>query len=303
MLFELQGINQYYGQFHSLKDVSVKVEPGAIGLLGPNGAGKTTFLKTLLGLLEPDSGSGSVLERPIGRRQVEIRRRVGYMPENECFFGAMNGFESVAFAAQLSGLPRKHAIRRAHEVLDYAGLDEARYRAVEEYSTGMKQRVKLAQALVHGPELVLLDEPTNGLDPQGRDDMLSLIGDLRKIPVSVVLSSHLLNDVERVCDNVLVLIDGRVRHHGSIAEFTAGQAGEYRIEVKQDGQNLAEGLTRAGFEVQYVPEQPDRLLVTIEAGGIERLWRASLELGVQIRHLAPERISLEKAFMRFLEAP
>ena len=157
-LFDLNGINHYYGQFRALTDIEVSVRPGAVGLLGPNGAGKTTLIKTLLGLLDPDTGSGKVLGRDIRQEAREIRQRVGYMPENEAAFADMTGLDAVVFAARLAGLPRKHAIRRAHEVLDYSGLLEERYRPTEGYSTGMKQRVKLAQALVHDPELVFLDE-------------------------------------------------------------------------------------------------------------------------------------------------
>ncbi len=303
MLFQLESVNHFYGAFQALTDITVKIQPGAIGLLGPNGAGKTTLIKTLLGLLDPDGGTGSVLDNDIRTGAKAIRQRVGYMPETECLFGRMTGFESVVYAGRLSGLPRRHAIRRAHEVLDYAGIDEARYRVTEEYSTGMKQRVKLAQALVHGPELVFLDEPTNGLDPQGRDDMLGIIADLARINVSVVLSSHLLNDVERVCERVLVLVGGRVRHHGPLAEFTAGQAGEYQVQVKERGARLAAGLKSAGFGIQFNPEHPDDLVVALGADDIDRFWTIAGTADVQVRHFAPVQITLESAFMKFLEVP
>ena len=302
MLFELQGLNHYYGTHHALRAVSVRVNVGSVGLLGPNGSGKTTLIKVLLNLLEPESGSGKVLDHDIANRAVEIRQRIGYMPETETFFGEMTGFDAVVYAARLSGLPRRHAIRRAHEVLDYAGIDEARYRDVGGYSTGMKQRVKLAQALVHGPEVVFLDEPTNGLDPEGREDMLKIIRDLRDIPVSVLLSSHLLNDVERVCDHVLVLHQGEMRHYGPLSVFTAGQAGTYEVEVRESGPRLCEALASRGKVITRNPEgHVDRFVIELGPGDLDAFWRTAIELGIQVRHLKPVRFSLEGAFVRLLE--
>ncbi|MFT7621168.1 MAG: ABC-2 type transport system ATP-binding protein [Myxococcota bacterium] len=302
-LFRLDGINHFYGAFQALTDITVAAKPGAVGLLGPNGAGKTTLIKTLLGLLDPDTGGATVLGADIRTHATEIRRRVGYMPENECFFSSLTGIEAVAYAGRLSGLPRNQAFRRAHEVLDYAGLDEARYRATTEYSTGMKQRVKLAQALVHGPELVLLDEPTNGLDPKGRDEMLQIIEDLSRIPVSVLLSSHLLNDVERVCDTVLVLVSGKLRHYGPLDAFTAGRSGEYEVKVKAQRARLAQGLERAGISVTVDPIVETRLTCEIFEADLPMFWKVSAEVGVQVRHFAPVVMSLETAFMQFLQEP
>ena len=302
MLFELHGIDHHYGTYHALRDINVAVRKGSVGLLGPNGAGKTTLIKALLGLIAPESGTGTVLGHTIGPGVVPIRQKVGYMPENDAFFGELSGLDAVVYAGRLSGLPRRHAMRRAHEVLDYAGLDEARYRPTSGYSTGMKQRVKLAQALVHGPKVVLLDEPTNGLDPDGRDDMLKIIRDLADIPVSVVLSSHLLNDVENVCDDLLVLVQGGVRHYGPLADFTAGRAGTYEVRVKADGARLRESMAAQGWTVRPDEESRDRMTVELEPGDLNAFWRMSIELGVQVRHLAPLRVSLEGAFVKLLEA-
>jgi len=301
MLFALSELELSYGTVSVLKNITVQVDHGAIGLLGPNGAGKTTFIKTLLGLLEPNTGSGTVLGHNILTEQTQIRERVGYMPENEAVFGNMTGFESVVYAARLSGLPRTHAMRRAHEVLDYAGLEEARYRVVEGYSTGMRQRVKLAQALVHGPELVFLDEPTNGLDPRGREDMLDIISRLNQIPVSVVLSSHLLQDVERVCDTVLVMVDGHIRHHGPLTSFTAAKQGQYEVQVKTGGARLIDALTVAGFQIESTATDRDRFQLTVQEDQLDTFWRTSQQLGVQVRTFAPVQISLEKAFVRLVE--
>ncbi|HIA02089.1 MAG TPA: ABC transporter ATP-binding protein [Myxococcales bacterium] len=301
MLFELDDISHYYGHFQALNKLTVQVESGAIGLLGPNGAGKTTLIKVLLGLLDPWSGEVRCLEHDVRRHAVSIRRRVGYMPEQEAFFSDLSGFEAVVYSARLSGLPKAQAFQRAHEVLDFAGLDEARYRLCSSYSTGMKQRIKLAQALVHGPELVFLDEPTNGLDPQGREDMLELIEQLKKIPVNVVLSSHLMRDVERVCDHVLVLVQGQLKHFGSLADLTAGSHDQYRVQVKRNGHHLLSRLKESGLVVQELPHIDDSLLVSLNNEQIPRFWELVIQSEVQVRHFAPETMSLERAFVDLVE--
>src|SRR5207253_9493820 len=199
-LIELDHVSRWYGTQHALQDVTVRLAPGRIGLLGPNGAGKSTLLKILLGLLPPSSGTGRFLGLDLGRSGIELRRAVGYMPEADALVHGLRGSEYVALAGELYGMPPREALRRAHEVLTYLGLEDARYRRLEEYSTGMKQRLKLAQALVHDPPVLLLDEPTSGLDPAGRDAMLNLLLMLaREHGKSVLLSTHLLGDVERVC--------------------------------------------------------------------------------------------------------
>src|ERR1044071_4834102 len=220
-LVEFRDLTVSYGPLVALSGVTGEFPPGPTGLLGPNGAGKTTLLKTLLGFLKPDKGSIVAFGLDPSLAPLEVRRRIGYMPEVDCHVPSMTAAAFVAFAGELSGMPRDEAISRAHEVLYYVGLGEARYRKVETYSTGMKQRVKLAQALVHDPDLLLLDEPTNGLDPQGRDDMLDLVADVStRRGLSLVLCSHLLPDVERVCSRVIVFNKGQVAARGTIAELT-----------------------------------------------------------------------------------
>src|SRR4029079_8109905 len=190
---------------------------GSVGLLGPNGAGKSTLLKSLLGFVTPVEGTLRVLGLGVATRPLEIRSRIGYMPESDGHVPGMNAVTFVAYCGELAGLPKADAMQRAHEVLFYTGLGEARYRNVETYSTGMKQRIKLAQALVHDPDLLFLDEPTNGMDPKGRDEMLDLIRDLaRNKGVNVIVSSHLLPDVEYTCGHVVVLDKGRVGAAGTI---------------------------------------------------------------------------------------
>src|SRR5579883_2825253 len=216
-MIDLRNLSRWYGNFQALRDVSFQLAPGRVGLLGPNGAGKSTLLKILLGLLPPSSGSGRVLGHVIGVDGTALRRAIGYMPEADALIPGLRGAEYVALAGELYGMPRREAQRRAHEVLTYLELEDARYRLLEEYSTGMKQRLKLAQALVHDPPVLLLDEPTSGLDPAGRDAMLKLVAELATDHgKSVILSTHLLADVQAVCERVVILAGGRVRGQGTV---------------------------------------------------------------------------------------
>src|SRR5438309_6789068 len=211
MFIELKNISRNFGKNQALIDVSLALETGRIGLLGPNGAGKSTLMKILLGLLPPSSGTGRVLDHDLASAGVALRRAIGYMPEADALVPGMQGAEYVALAGELYGMARKQALRRAHEVLTYLDLEDARYRKLEEYSTGMKQRLKLAQALVHDPPVLLLDEPTSGMDPAGREGMLELLLCLgRDHGKIIVLSTHLLGDIDRVCDRVVILNHGRV---------------------------------------------------------------------------------------------
>jgi ABC-2 type transport system ATP-binding protein len=222
----LDRVNVTYGKQRALRDVSAVFPKGAVGLLGPNGAGKSTMLKSLLGFVKPDSGTLNVLGLNVADKPLEVRARLGYMPESEAHIPGMNAVSFVAYCGQLSGLPKADAMQRAHEVLYYVGLGEARYRNVETYSTGMKQRIKLAQALVHDPDLLFLDEPTNGMDPKGRDEMLELIRDLaHNKGVNLILSSHLLPDVEYTCDHVVVMDKGTVATFGTMRRSRARRAG------------------------------------------------------------------------------
>src|SRR5215210_3880562 len=211
----LDAVTVIYGDNKALKNVSAKFAAGAVGLLGPNGAGKSTMLKALLGFVKPDEGRMTVLGMNVAQQPLMIRARIGYMPESDAHIPGMNAVSFVAYCGQLAGLPAVDAMQRAHEVLYYVGLGEARYRNIETYSTGMKQRIKLAQALVHDPDLLFLDEPTNGMDPKGRDEMLDLIRDLgHNKNVNLILSSHLLPDVEYTCDRVVVMDKGRIAAQG-----------------------------------------------------------------------------------------
>jgi ABC-2 type transport system ATP-binding protein len=217
-IIETERLGKTYGAQRALVDVTVQVPPGTIGLLGPNGAGKSTFIKCLLNLETPTTGTARVLGRDIRASSRESREKVGYSPEQDCHISGLAGCEYVTYCGQLSGMPMRVARQRTHEILDLVGMGQERYRPVDTYSTGMKQRVKLAQALVHDPAVVFLDEPTNGLDPSGREHILKLIGSLwRDLGISVVMSSHLLRDIERVCDRVVIIGNGRMLEHDSIA--------------------------------------------------------------------------------------
>ena len=249
-LLRARELTKTYGSLRALDLVSFEIDEGITGLLGSNGAGKSTSLKLFLGLIEPDGGSAEVLgEDP--RRSPEYRARVGYAPEHDCLPRNVSAAEFLAYMARISGLPATAARLRASDVLRHVGLFEERYRSMGTYSTGMKQRVKLAQALVHDPVLAFLDEPTAGLDPLGRRDMLELIRRVgREFGISIVISTHLMGDVERTCDAVVVLRDGRVAAQGRISELRGREAGSARISAVGDLGALRAALTARGVRVE-----------------------------------------------------
>jgi ABC-2 type transport system ATP-binding protein len=296
---ECSRLTVRYGSFVALTDVTLQVPEGCVGLLGPNGAGKSTLLKTWLGFVRPSEGQASVLGQDVTRQAKSLRRSVGYMPEQECGVPGLTGVEFVAFLGELSGLPRPQAVRRAHEVLEYVGLGEARYRPVDTYSMGMRQRVKLAQALVHGPRLLLLDEPTNGLDPIGREEMLALIRDVSKEKgVSVVVSSHLLRDVERTCDHVLLVSGGRLLASGALRDLTAVIGHPVVVELRSpvpqfpaalgDHRLTGHELPGGSFEVRGEGAADE----TAHA-----VMAAARSVGAQVRRIEPRERSLEEVFL------
>jgi len=294
----LENVTVNYGAHPALRDVSVAFPEGAVGLLGPNGAGKSTLIKTLLGLLRPSRGAMHVLGHDVADAPLAVRARVGYMPENDAHIPGMNAVSFVAYCGELCGLPRADAMQRAHEVLFYVGLGEARYRNVETYSTGMKQRIKLAQALVHDPDLLLLDEPTNGMDPKGRDEMLGLIRAIAG-PISVILSSHLLPDVEFACDHVVVLHKGVVATHGPIAALKGDSARVFEVRIKGDETRFVEALQEVGIETH--DESGDVMRVFVPAGRpAQLLFEVAARQGVQVRHFRASVPSLEDVFARAL---
>jgi ABC-2 type transport system ATP-binding protein len=300
MLFALHEVTKTYGKITALRQLTVAVPEGAVGLLGPNGAGKTTLIRTLLGLISLDRGGGQVLGMDVRARRLDIRQAVGFAPEDECLFPGVAGIESVAYAGELCGMAWKDAMQRAHEVLNYVGLGEARYRPVESYSTGMKQRLKLAAAIVHDPRLLILDEPTNGMDPAGRHEVLELARDLAANKgMSLLFSSHLLPDVEAVCDHILVLSRGRLLAQGQIGEMKKSQDQSFEARVKTDPAAFAHRLEERGCTVQV---RDDLLEVRLTDGGPPNLlWQVAAATGEQIRYLRPRRSSLEEVFLRAME--
>jgi ABC-2 type transport system ATP-binding protein len=294
----LEGVTVLYGAQAALRDVTTEFAAGAVGLLGPNGAGKSTLLKSLLGFVAPDRGRMRVLGLDVAAAPLEIRARVGYMPESDAHIPGMNAVSFVAYCGELAGLPRVDAMQRAHEVLFYVGLGEARYRNVETYSTGMKQRIKLAQALVHDPDLLFLDEPTNGMDPKGRDEMLELVRDLgHNKGVNLILSSHLLPDVEYTCDQVVVIDKGAVATSGTIAALKQPRGRVFELRVKTSGSldGFLDRLRAAGLECHATDEDVMRVFVPGE-GGARELFALAAEERVQVRHLRPSVPTLEDVF-------
>ena len=301
MLFQLDNVTKTYGRLTALDNLSVAAPAGAVGLLGPNGSGKTTMIRTLLGLISIDSGEGRVLGYDIRRHQLEIRRAIGFAPEDECLFPNVDGVDFVAYAGELVGMKRTDAMQRSHEVLDYVGLGEARYRRVESYSTGMKQRLKLASAIVHDPKLIILDEPTNGMDPAGRDEVLQLARDLSQNKgMSLLFSSHLLPDVESVCEHVLVMGKGRLLTQGNIKEMKGLQQLLYDVRLKTDSERFSARLIAVGCEVDR--RDDDLLVIKVPDGSDQKLlWEMARAERLQIRHLRPRRSTLEDVFLRAVD--
>ena len=292
----LEHVGVRYGTQWALTGVSAAFPAGAVGLLGPNGAGKSTMLKALLGLIQPDNGSIRVLDLDVRSASLEIRSRVGYMPENDAQIPGMTAVSFVAYCAELSGLPAADAMQRAHEVLYYVGLGEARYRNVETYSTGMKQRMKLAQALVHDPDLLLLDEPTNGLDPKGREEMLALIRDIAQNKhISLILSSHVMPDVESVCDAVVVMNRGQVVMQGPIASLKRPAGHIFEVRVKGDRGAFVERLRALAFECRETDSDVFRVLMPASAGA-DQIFALAAQVGAQVRHLKASVPTLEDVF-------
>ncbi len=300
MVIDLEDLTVQFGKQTVLDRVTAKFEGGSVGLLGPNGAGKSTLLKTILGFITPVRGGGRVLELDVRSQQLAIRQKIGYMPENDCHIPGMNAVSFVSYAGQLTGMEPKDSLQRAHEILFYVGLGEARYRNVETYSTGMKQRIKLAQALVHDPELLLLDEPTNGLDPRGRIEMLELIRDISSTKnIHVILSSHLLPDVEWVCRDAMVIHKGRILAAGSIHDLKRGTGAIFEIRIKGSLQAFADELVALGCHCSF----GDDGIIKVEMNnglGSQTLLRVARDQKAQIRHLVPLKQSLEDVFLHVI---
>jgi ABC-2 type transport system ATP-binding protein len=294
----LENVSVAYGKQWALSQVSAEFPTGAVGLLGPNGAGKSTMLKALLGLIKPDGGTMHVLGLDVASAALDIRARIGYMPESDAQIPGMTAVSFVAYCGELSGLPAGDAMQRAHEVLYYVGLGEARYRTVETYSAGMKQRIKLAQALVHDPDLLLLDEPTNGMDPKGREEMLALVRDLaHNKNISLILSSHVMPDVESVCDSVVVMNRGQVVMRGPIATLKGPAGRMFEVRIKGNQSAFVAQLRSRSFDCRETDSDLLRVILPAETDAHE-LFASAAGVGAQVRHLKPSLPTLEDVFAR-----
>ena len=292
-LLEAKGLTKHYGSIIALESVDFQIGEGITGILGPNGAGKSTAIKLFLGLLQPTSGSVEVMgKRPYD--SVESRAALGYMPEHDCLPTAIAASEFLTHMAQVSGIPPSHARTRAADVLRHVGLHEERYRPIGEYSTGMKQRLKFAQALVHDPKLVLLDEANAGLDPGGREDMLTLIRRTgREFGISILLSSHLMGDVESTCDRVIVLEGGRIVDEGTISRFTQ-ETQTLFIEVDDNREELVQALAERG--IQATIDGPSLVVEEASEEQYDAIRDAVVEVNARLRRLAPRRATLTDIF-------
>jgi ABC-2 type transport system ATP-binding protein len=297
-VIELDGLGVRFGNRDILRDLRVSLGGRTIGLLGPNGAGKSTLIQTLLGFVPANSGTARIFGHDIRTGIREIRTLVGYMPENDSFIANMNAVSFIRMMGELSGLPTEAALERAHEVLFYVGLGEARYRLLGTYSLGMKQLAKLAQAIVHGPKLLILDEPTNGLDPPARARMIRLIGEMKDSQeMHIVLCSHLLRDVEETCEEVLILKQGRIVHYSNLEEERSANKRFVELETFGDDAGFAEALSVLGCECANAGI--GRLKMVLPVGfEMREIYRLAAERDLQLRRLNYRRDTLEDIFLK-----
>lgn len=297
-VIEFDNLRVRFGSLEALKGLTGSLSGKSIGLLGPNGAGKTTLIHTLLGFHKPCEGTARIFSHDIGLQNREIRKFVGYMPENESFIGGMTAVRFVAMMAELTGIPPSAAMERAHETLFYVGLGEARYRKVETFSQGMKQLVKLAQAIVHGPRLLFLDEPTNGLDPPARLRMIQLIREIVKCgDVHLILSSHLLRDVEEACEEVLILRRGEIAVCCNLEEQRSLNKKFVELETRGDAEAFFHHVEGLGCE--WAQFGPQRFKMVLPEGlAITQLYRLAAEQDLQLRKLTFKKDSLEDIFLK-----
>ncbi|HWX41662.1 MAG TPA: ABC transporter ATP-binding protein [Blastocatellia bacterium] len=300
-LIDLDGLEVKFGGRPILKNLNVELRGRAIGLLGPNGAGKTTLIHTLLGFHAPSAGTARIFGHDIKTNAKQIRSFIGYMPERDSFIANMSCVHFVRLMAELSGLPGEAALERAHEALFYVGLGEARYRKLGTYSLGMKQLAKLAQAIVHGPRLIFLDEPTNGLDPPARQRMIDLIGEIRDSgKAHILLSSHLLRDVEECCEEILIIKDGRIAVSCNLEEERKANRRFIEMETRGSNEAFAQQIAALGCEQAMTGEH--RIKVVLSDGiEVRDLYRIAAERQVQIRRLSYKRDSLEDIFLKAVE--
>jgi len=296
-ILEVEGIHKSYRVHRVLRNINLTLPPGVVGLLGPNGSGKSTLIKAILGLVSVDSGRGRILQFSWPEQSRALRDQIGYLPEDDCYLQGLQGIESIQMMARLSGLHRTEALRRSHEVADLCDLDQERYRNVETYSIGMRQKLKFAQALVHDPQWLILDEPTTGLDPSQREQFLSRIDTLAKEKgKSILLSTHILHDVQRVCDHVVILAKGEIRLVDTLARLQQPTQAGLQVGLISDAERFMAALAQVGVqsrrtgetEIQVLGDGPEIL---------KRIWSTSCETGISIHRIDRARNSLEQAFL------
>ncbi len=302
----VRDVTMRFGSVTALNDFSAEFPHGIVGLLGPNGAGKSTLIKSALGLLRPGSGTIRIKGMDPSKDMMAVRDAIGYMPEHDCLIPTKNAVQLVSYLGQLSGMTSKDSKRRCHEVLDFVNIGEERYREISSYSTGMLQRIKLAQAIVHDPEILFLDEPTNGMDPQGRDDMLDLISKIARSGKSVLLSSHILDEVEQIADHAIIISNGALIKEGDIRSLLLGEEGLYRVISRGEKEALAtfqKGLKGLGkIHTCETMEGSMTLVIKLEGSPSDSgLFHLAAEAGIQIRALKPEKLSLEDVFVNAFE--
>jgi len=296
-LIELENIVKDYQSMRALDDVSLQITPGVTGLLGPNGAGKSTLIKVLLGLVKVTSGTGTILGYRLGQDGRKIRQLVGYMPEEDCYIPGLSGVEVVRFAGSLAGIPKVEGLRRAHEILDFCGMEQERYRNVETYSTGMRQKIKFASAIVHDPELLILDEPTSGLDPEERESFLNRIRVLAgQHSKTVILSTHILPDVQATCDHVIILSKGQLRQSESLESLSRPASPTITIQVIDGAQKVADSLAGKGLDSQCLSDEKLTVMGELEevAGAV---WDSAANCEATIKSMLPAKNSLEQIFI------
>lgn len=299
-IIETRQLGKRFGRFKALEGVDLSIPPGTVGLLGPNGAGKSTLIKCLLQLQEKDEGKASLLGMDVDERGRETRKRIGYAPEQDCHIPGLEGCEYVTYCAQLSGLPFWAARQRAHEMLDFVGMGQERYRKVDTYSTGMKQRIKIAQALVHDPELVFLDEPTNGLDPKGQAVILDLIERIwKQYGISVVLSSHLLQDVDRICEQIVIIAGGRILQHERLEALKSRRKAEAEVVVRSGAEKLAEVCRERGWDCRL--QSNGRYKIGHGEPAINRVIGRLAAAGVGVSEIKASPDALNELFLQALE--
>jgi ABC-2 type transport system ATP-binding protein len=297
-LLRIEGLTKRYGDVVALDGLTVEVPRGCVGLVGANGAGKTTTFRTLLGLTRPTEGRVEVCGIDVAADPIEVRARLGYMPEHDCLPLDQSAADVVATFGELSGLPARAARQRASDILDLVGLDEARFRTIDGFSTGMRQRTKLAQALVGDPELVLLDEPTAGLDPLGREEMLALVARLTTFGISVVLATHLLGDVQQVCDHVMMLDAGRLVVAGATADLLES-SGSVVLDVGRDAGRLIGALAAVGLGAEA---RDGHVEVTVaDDAELDTIRDVVAELGLPLYRMSPAATTLDDVFLRLAD--